>query len=592
LAENQEYPSFKSGGEAFDRAEIYKKIEPGNTSAITPEVGDAMREAGKVSKKAIDFYNEAFNKEIKALDPSYTPTGEGSVFYTFAYSDSGSDRRKIERKIEKGETVDGKEIVTMAKGSASTKVENAKTLKTGTVTQIVERVGAKEIKQMDAYEDVKNDFDSKVKSENVKFDKLLDKLQEIATIMDRPGPGVSTQDIYTPENNAIISAVAKILKEEGLTNESVNTTSEKYDNNIEALIKKLGTGKIEPSTEAKKEEAEKSKPTGVTEEKKLETKTESPVKTEEKPQVQQAPTTPKETRVESAKVEKSEAAAKTETALPASVPALEVSKQEIVKEETSTKKEENTPPTSSIESEMIKGSQEGVDFVKEIFGGFLGLKPEGATGDTGDTGDTGESKIESGGVDLAKSILKGMGRGEKKEGEKEGAQKTETKSSVASKEIPKPIESTKAAAAPVQVSKGESPKTVSATEKMQQKTGATPETFLKSTAIKETSTQKLSSPISVEKSSTENPGQTPISSGGEINTPQGKTESSATQEIMPGEEKKEAAPKEASSSSGSEGEESIGDLSSKMETMIGLLSNLNDVLSSPLLVTPTTKKFE
>ena len=589
MADEKEFPIFKSEGEAFDRAKINKEVGSGNTGAMTSEVGDAMRDAESVSKEAKKFYDQSFAADVKALDPAYDPN---SIYYTSSYSNQGSDKKHIQERIEKGEAVDGKEIVDMAQKSAYNKVENAKVLKTGTVTKIVENIGSRHLKDMEAFEDIKSDFDSKIKSEKYNFDKLFSSLYSILNQINNPGPTGLPSGVFTPENNAIISALAKILEKEGFDSESVKAMSAKYDENTDKLAEKIG-GSIEKAGEEKKTEEKKSE-AGVTgAEQKLESKnknaasatgatgasTESPAKT----------TT--ESSIEGAKTEKTE----TNVGENSTVASATGSQSQLINKEGATgDKSGNTGiEGSKKESGMIRGSQGGADFLKEMFGGLLGLSGTGGAGGAG-----GAQKLESRGVELAKNILgykSGTGStggstgGSPEKLESKTEIKTETKAGE-NKEGAKSIESnnTSITADKSGSNNTTNSETVSTVEKIQEKIKPSPETFAKSEGIKETVTQKLSSSISPENVSNEKPAQPVTSMVGEGNSSQEKTENSTTQEGGAGTEKKE----EPNKSGESQGSNSMEELSKKMETMVGLLSQLNDTLSGPLLVTSTTKKFD
>lgn len=249
--QGSEFPIFKSGEGAFDRA----KFKEQESAMITPtgqvtgkEIGDDLKKKKKsaddVIKEANTFYNNEFQKNLKALDPAYDPT---IVYYSEAYDSSGGNRLRIKSKIDKGEAIDGKEIFEMAKGAAENKIGNAQILKTGNVTQIVENLGLSNIKEYEKYDSVKEEFDGKVKDDKLKFDDLLSKFSKIVGYFNETGPmaGQSAAALYTPENNSIISALAKILEAEGFSNESVLAMSKRYDENLSKLIDKSKGGSIE-----------------------------------------------------------------------------------------------------------------------------------------------------------------------------------------------------------------------------------------------------------------------------------------------------------------------------------------------------------
>ena len=201
--QGSEFPIFKSGEGAFDRAK-YKQEE---SAMITPtgqltgkEIDEDLKKkkksADEVIKEATTFYNDSFEKNLKALDPAYDPK---LIYYSEAYDESGTDRMDIGEKIDNGEALDGKEIFEMSKGSAQNKIGNAQKLKTGTVTQIVENLGFKIIKDYEKYDSVKEEFDSKVKDDKLKFEPMLDKISSLLSFFNDDGPmAVGADDPVRP----------------------------------------------------------------------------------------------------------------------------------------------------------------------------------------------------------------------------------------------------------------------------------------------------------------------------------------------------------------------------------------------------------
>jgi hypothetical protein len=109
--------------------------------------------------------------------------------------------------------------------------------------------------------------------------------------------------------------------------------------------------------------------------------------------------------------------------------------------------------------------------------------------------------------------------------------------------------------------------------------------------IKETVTQKLSSPVQPETPPVENKNTQTPSTGQGVTSAEVKNEStSLANEGKTGESSSQSPT--STSSEEPKADKSNEDLSKKMETMISLLSQLNDTLSGPLLVTSTTKKFD
>lgn len=239
-----EFPIFKSEGGAFDRAKFQSAIMNNTVGTIPRETFEAMEAANSVSNAAKIFYDKSFDQNIKDLAPELDTK---SVYYKESYSDSGSDKREISRRIDGGETIDGKEIFEMSKSSAVNKIANAEILKTGKPTEIIENLGYKDIKNFEAFEDVRNEFDDKVKDEKIKFDVLVSKFLDVLEYFndERPIDDRASSMLYTPENVAIISALSKILEAEGFNNESVIDMSKKYEDNLNKLLEKKETEKIE-----------------------------------------------------------------------------------------------------------------------------------------------------------------------------------------------------------------------------------------------------------------------------------------------------------------------------------------------------------
>ena len=279
--QGSEFPIFKSGEGAFDRAKFKEQesamITPGGQltgKEIDEDLKKKKKSADDVIKEANKFYNDEYKKNLKALDPAYDPS---IIYYSESYSRDSSDRSEIDQRIEDGEALDGKEISEMAKGSAENKIANAQKLKTGTVTQIVENLGLKSIKEYEKYDSVKEEFDSKVKDDKLKFDDLLSKFSGILSYFNGDAGGPMTEQksaiLFTPENNSIISALAKILEGEGFNSESVLAMAKRYDENLGKLIDKSKGGSIESMKMTKEGEVVAATgPTGTVSETKLEEK--------------------------------------------------------------------------------------------------------------------------------------------------------------------------------------------------------------------------------------------------------------------------------------------------------------------------------
>jgi hypothetical protein len=557
--QGSEFPIFKSGEGAFDRAK-YKEQEAAtfvsdgiNVRSTGKEIDEDLKKKKKsaddVIKEANKFYDNEFEKNLKALDPAYDPK---LIYYSEAYSDGGMNRNKIRRKIEDGEAVDGKEISEMSKSAAENKIGNAQKLKTGSVTQIVENLGIRNIKEFDLYEDVKSDFDSKVKDENSKFDPLLKKFSAILRYFNDKGPmaGQNSAVLFTPDNNSIISAFAKILEGQGFSSESVLAMSKKYDDNLAKLIEKSKGGSIE-SMEMTKEGDVVKKGEGVTEEKKLE---------EKKEETPAAPLPPPPAPVEEPKVAPVEPAVETKS--PAAEPALPATASTETKLEEAKSTTEPAGSTGTVKSEPTKIDSAGREsrvnnMIKDLFGIDLG-----ATGGTGGTGGTGKAESEAENLTIKKADdLFGSPKGNV--GSTGGADK---------KEPEKKNEETKLE------------------NKIDNKNEKVNETLPVSTGKIETTTQNLSSVSApVEKPKEPEPTATNTTNTTTSNTSSdtGSSESTTT-EAPKSETTNEGKKVEGSKTEGEGNKEML----ETMKNMVSLLTQLNSTMQGPLIVTQTNKKFQ
>ena len=592
MAEEQ-YQIFKSSGGSFDRAKVEIDMMKSGEASITSEIGDSMVKSDKAYKEASDFYNQIFKEEIKALDPAYDPS---STNYIYAYSPASTDKRKIKRDIEKGEEIDGNEIVPIAKESAASKVKNATALKIGSVTQIVENVGIKTIKNdMEGFENVKNDFNSKVQDENLKFEKLLDKFQDILSFFRNPQPRQQSL-LYTPENNAIISALAKILSQEGFDSDSVKSMSAKYDEYVDSLSSKAKSNSIESVSQAENEQKTQETASVTTSEQKIEEKiggqeardektTEGKLEfptssdlTQTKPEpvavtneqgIAESIEAPNQSSIEPASTQET----KNETPTsPASSPQSIDSSTPLASKESpaaTTAGTQGEDKANETAGQKESTSQKGSSFIEEMFGGLLSSTESQTPTFTSELKTLTESLESS---QVAKPLTESVSKG------------VESNTSSASTNIAGLSTPSKGA------EKSSTMGMVKSVEKIQEKIGVSPETMSKVAGIKETVTQKLSSTVQPEITSTDNNTQTP-STGQGVTSTEGKTESSSAISEGNAEEISKQSPMSTSSEEPKAGKGNE-DLSNKMETMISLLSQLNDTLSGPLLVTSTTKKFD
>lgn len=556
--QGSEFPIFKSGEGAFDRAK-YKQEE---SAMITPtgqltgkEIDEDLKKkkksADEVIKEAKAFYNESFEKNLKALDPAYDPK---LIYYSEAYDESGTDRMDIGEKIDNGEALDGKEIFEMSKGSAQNKIGNAQKLKTGSVTQIVENLGLRNIKEYEKYDTIKGEFDSKVKDDKLKFDPLLDKFLDILSYFNRDGGPMTVQKsaiLFTPENNAIISAFAKILEAEGFASESVVNMSKRYDDNLAKLIDKSKGGSIESMKMTKEGDVVPATgPTGASTETKLVEKTST---TEGTGGTTGPAVSSTETKLEEAKNTTGTTGGTTGPAVSSAETKLEETKN-------------ITGGTGTVNSEPAKidtvnNNKESKvnNLLKDLFG-----IDSGASSGTGGTGGTGDSKAKTETEKLT----------EKKAEDITGAPKGVTGSTVGTekKEPEKKNEETKLE------------------NKIDNKNDKVNETLPVSTGKIETTTQNLSSVSTmVEKPKEPEPNTATTTNTTTSNTSSDNGSSGSTTTEVPKSETTNNEKKVEGNKTEGEGNKEMLDT---MKNMVSLLTQLNSTMQGPLIVTPTNKKFQ
>ena len=568
--QGSEFPIFKSGEGAFDRA----KFKEQESAMITPtgqltgkEVDEDLRKKKKsaddVIKEANAFYNDSFEKNLKALDPAYDPK---LIYYSEAYSGDYTDRKDIKKKIDDGEAVDGKEIFEMSKGSAQNKIGNAQKLKTGTVTQIVENLGLRNIKEYEKYDSVKEEFDSKVKDEKLKFEPLLDKFLDILSYFNGEGGPMTEQKsktLFTPENNALISAFAKILEGEGFSSESVLAMSKRYDDNLAKLIDKAKGGSIESMKMTKEGDVVAATgPTGAATETKLAEKT--------------GTTGPQPSSIESVT---NTTGGKGGTTGPAA--SSTETKLEEAKNTTGTTEGTTGPAVSSAETKLeeaknitggtgtVNSEPEKIEtanreskvnsMLKDLFG-----IDSGASGGTGGTGGTGDSKAKTETEKLAEKKADDITGGPKGVAGSTGG--TENK------EPEKKNEETKLE------------------NKIDNKNEKINETLPVSTGKIETATQNLSSvSTTVEKPKEPEPNTATTNNTTTSNTSSDTGSSGSTTTEVPKSETTNNEKKVEGNKTEGEGNKEMLDT---MKTISALLVQLNSTMQGPLIVTSTNKKFQ
>lgn len=544
------FPVFKTEGGAFDRAKFNADLQSSMGANINPETADTLKEANSVGDAAKKFFKGSFEQNLKALDPAYDPK---SVFYREARSPSGLYSKSLQNQIDKGEAVDGKEIFEMSKKYAEKKIANAAILKTGKVTEILENVGFDSFKDFDAYEDVKSDFDSKIKEDKFKFDSVLDGFWLLLNDFNSKEsiPAQTLQYLNNPENSAMLSAIAKILESEGFNSESVLAMSKKYDESLAKLLEIDQKGSVEGAKAPTEEKKAETPSTTAAEEQKMGEKKEGP-----KGETGGTP-------VEPAKTETTSTAGTTggaNTATQGSTQETTLNKPTEESKKVEGAAGGNTPATTTGPA-----SAEASSKIDSLISNLFGVKSgAGGTGGTG-AGGTGAGGTGAGTTGAAQSLESKISS-------------TAPTSTDVSSAIDKNLESlgftTKASPG------GTSTSTV-------ENLSAKNETSSQSTGIKETETQKLGSVTPpAENKPAEEPKPattTPVSSETVTKV---SAETASLNSTSGNEQNKGESPKETVSSTGNE------DLNKTMETMVTLLTQLNNTMQGPLLVTSMSKKID
>ena len=567
--QGSEFPIFKSGEGAFDRAKFKEQesamITPGGQltgKEIDEDLKKKKKSADDVIKEANKFYNDEYKKNLKALDPAYDPS---IIYYSESYSRDSSDRSEIDQRIEDGEALDGKEISEMAKGSAQNKVANAQKLKTGTVTQIVENLGLRNIKEYEKYDSVKEEFDSKVKDDKLKFEPMLDKISKLLSFFNDNGPmaGQNHAILYTTENKAILAALAKILEGEGFNNDNIKKAAESYDKHMLNLIEKDKGGSIESMKMTKEGDVVAATgPTGAATETKLAEKT--------------GTTGPQPSSIESVTNTTGGTGGTTGPAASSTETKLEEAKNTTGTTEGTTGPAVSSAETKLEEAKNITGGTGTVNsepekietanreskvnsMLKDLFG-----IDSGASGGTGGTGGTGDSKAKTETEKLAEKKAEDITGGPKGVAGSTGG--TENK------EPEKKNEETKLE------------------NKIDNKNEKINETLPVSTGKIETATQNLSSvSTTVEKPKEPEPNTATTTNTTTSNTSSNTGSSGSTTTEVPKSETTNNEKKVEGNKTEGEGNKEMLDT---MKTISALLVQLNSTMQGPLIVTSTNKKFQ
>lgn len=560
--QGSEFPIFKSGEGAFDRAKYEEQDKERIISnGIIPSSTD------EVIKEANKFYDESLQKNIRSLDPAYDPN---IIYYSKAYSDGGVNKNKIREEIEKGEAIDGKEIYQMSKGAAENKIENAQKLKTGNVTQIVENLGIKTIKDYENYNAIKEEFDSKIKNEDAKFDSLLNKFSSILSHFNKDEGALNTQKdeiLYTTENNAIISAFAKILELEGFNSKNVLDMSKSYENNLQKLINKSDKLSIESIKTTSEPESKEIPSKEITEEKKLAEKLQETTSTETTTSGSTNSFTSTESTNKIESIESVGNSTSINNSQGLTGPASSTTENNLVNPKESTV---TTGTIKNTEEKLEKNAQTRLeDLIDNLLG--INLNPPGATGSE----EKNEIKLEEKSepkTETEKTI-------EKKAERIFGFNNYDTESTEGNK-LKSEVKSLE----------------TKLVTKNQEKKAPVNETLTGTKSKIETKTQNLSSVITpTDKAKNEevvnndinNSSISSTSSTSSMNDKQSENnQSTETQktEIINNEKKSE----ENNKNRENENKEMID----TMKTIASLLMQLNSTMQNPLIVTPTNKKFQ
>ena len=489
---------------------------------------DPIERAGVVVGEAISFYNTEFEKDIKEIDPAYDPK---ALEYKNSSHPSLEDTVRINKTIEDGGVIDSaKDLSPMAKRDSNNLVQFAQGIKTGSPSQVIEKIGIDKIKEMPAFKEVSEKYNSQMKDESLYLQKVLSGFSDIIEAFNNPEPHQGSL-LYTKQNNDIISALSKILKQEGLKNEEINISAGNFDKNFTGI-----------SIEGNKEKSPEVSKTPEVEGKSLITELDKT-----KPQG--------EIKTHAGELDK----AKVEEDKRVESPLAESNKVE--SSNTSAIKIEDKGLLKTNTEEKNKGTQAGADFLMEA----LGLSDESLSTIEGNKQVINGSKIigsiEKTGVLETKTELG------KNEGNKTGSDFL--KGIYGNK-----IEGATGEKIPVEL------KSSIITPKNETKTGAV--------SIKETILQKLSSvtpqPNIDEKTKAEeiilknDEGSKSVT---EVQTKEAKSEN-----VIKNTDTKEKA------SAASTSDTQSSDLGGKMDLVASLLVQLNETLQGPLLITNVNKIFE
>jgi hypothetical protein len=563
------YPIFKSEEGAFDRAKFNQQLNESQGKVVDSDAAEKMKAANTVIEAAKDFFYSSYEKNLKELSKDIDPK---SIYYRSSSADTGSPSREIQKRIDKGEALDGKEIFDMSKKTAEQRIENANKLKNGKVTEIIESLGLGSIKDFSLYEEVKDDFDSKIKkNEKFKFEYLEGNLEKIISYFNEKDSTLASQyasKLYTDENRAILAAFAKILKGEGFDNDYVKKAAESYDKHMLVLSEKDQGVKAEDVIKKAGEEAKKEETATKTEEQKLEEKKAEEPKKEPAAENKDAKVDqPKETPTTTPTTEEPK---KTEEK---KEPEVKTAEQKLDEK----KPEEKKESTGTVEGTKGKGKGKGKgkekepvfsEPVKGIFD-MLGIKLPAAKDGEGDKGEGDKGKGKNKGLTTGSAqgdkTMEELGFAKPKEGESGGDKgKKDNKSTTDNK-------------------------ATKLDEKVSTNTDKKSETSTTSTPIKETQTQNLSSVSTPDTDKKDVKKEEPATTT--ATTTENQAVDKNTSAINDAKTTAEAT-KETEDKTKKEDQDKMNkEMSDNMKSMVSLLTQLNNTLKNPLMVIPNNKKF-
>lgn len=226
---------------------------------------NAFDRADSVIEKADKFYDKELSKSIGEIDSSYNSKNPALEYNYIKEKNIRNDLKFIRETIEDGGAIDGaKDIIPMSKKTAKSIIGDILEIKGGPATKVIEKIGISKIKEMKDYDKIKEDYNLKVKDKNEYFDIAIEKFNKILELYDSDKIGSAKDDFYNIENNAMISALSKIIKGEGIKNDNIDFFSE----NFEMYLNKL-SNETKESIET---------PTSIIDSAKIEKKIEEPKK--------------------------------------------------------------------------------------------------------------------------------------------------------------------------------------------------------------------------------------------------------------------------------------------------------------------------